>query len=99
MRRFGFLLIGLLATALLGRGFAAEGADGLKLIHVDDLASLLAKWPANLAVYDANPPKTREREGIILGAKLLSSSRDYDVAKELPREKNAKLVFYCANEL
>ena len=97
MRRFGFFLIGLLATALLDRGFAAEGTDGFKLIHVDDLASLLAKRPSNLSVFDANPPKTREREGIIPGAKLLSSSSNYDVAGELPAEKNAKLVFYCAN--
>jgi rhodanese-related sulfurtransferase len=85
----------LLAFTFLGSSFAAD--QPFKLIHVDDLAKLMAGQPQTLAVYDANPPSTREREGIIPGAHLLSSSASFDVAKELPAAKDAKLVFYCAN--
>jgi len=70
--------------------------DGFKIIHVDDLAKLMADHSKPPAIYDANPGSTREREGIIPGAHLLSSSA-YDVAKELPPAKDAQLVFYCAN--
>ena len=38
---------------------------------------------------------TRERDGVIPGAHLLSSFNNYDVGKELPPAKEAKLVFYC----
>jgi rhodanese-related sulfurtransferase len=95
MRRFDFLLIALLATVPLARGFAAE--DGFKTIHVADLAAMMAKPGAKLSIFDADPPSVRKNEGIIPGAKLLSSSSGYDVAKELPPEKDAKLVFYCHN--
>ena len=37
------------------------------------------------------------RAGVIPGAHLLTSDDKYDVAKELPRNKSAKLVFYCAD--
>lgn len=46
---------------------------------------------------DANGQKTRETQGVIPGAVLLTSSSQYDVTKELPAQKDAKLVFYCAN--
>jgi hypothetical protein len=85
----------LLAFTFLGSSFAAD--QPFKLIDVDDLAKLMAGQPQNLSVYDANPASTREREGIIPGAHLLSSSASFDVAKELPTAKDAKLVFYCAN--
>lgn len=51
---------------------------------------------AHVCLYDALH-KVREKYGIIPGARLLSSAGDYDVAKELPPDKNAKLVFYCTN--
>jgi hypothetical protein len=79
--------------ALLGSSFADEA---FKIIHVEDLSKLMSDQPKTLAIYDANPASTREREGIIPGAHLLSSSA-YDVAKELPAAKDTKLVFYCAN--
>ena len=46
---------------------------------------------------DANGKETREKQGIVPGAVLLTSSSSYDV-KELPADKASKLVFYCANE-
>lgn len=51
-----------------------------------------------VAVYDANNDDTREKFGIIPGATLLTSSKDYDTEKVLPAEKDTKLVFYCANK-
>jgi rhodanese-related sulfurtransferase len=46
---------------------------------------------------DANGKETRAKQGVIPGAVLLTSSSQYAV-EELPKEKDAKLVFYCANE-
>ncbi|MGH7898069.1 MAG: rhodanese-like domain-containing protein [Candidatus Binatia bacterium] len=95
MRRPTLLSIVFLTTLFLGRGVAAE--NGFKVIRVDDLAALMAKPDEKLAIYDADPPSVRENEGVIPGAKLLPSSNRYDVAKELPADKDTKLVFYCHN--
>jgi rhodanese-related sulfurtransferase len=46
------------------------------------------------AVLDANSDETRKEYGIVPGAKLLSSSRDYPLT-ELPGDKSSELVFYC----
>jgi rhodanese-related sulfurtransferase len=48
-------------------------------------------------ILDANGDKTRTEDGIIPGAKLLTSSSEYDIARELPAAKDSDLVFYCAN--
>jgi hypothetical protein len=89
-----FLGYAALAVVLAGPAWAAEP---FKSIHVDDLAPLVAKHASGVWIYDANPPSTRERDGVIPGAHLLSSFNNYDVAQELPPAKDAKLVFYCAN--
>lgn len=67
------------------------------IIHVPEVVKLQSDPTQKLAVYDANGTNTRRKEGIIPGAKLLSSSSQYNVAKELPADKSTKLVFYCAN--
>jgi hypothetical protein len=74
-----------------------EGPDQFQIIHVADLAKLIADPSSKVQVYDANHSATRERFGIIPSAHLLSSSDKYDVTKELPADKNTKLVFYCAD--
>lgn len=84
----------LLTLAFVSVAFADEG---FQIIHVDDLAKLLAKPPANFFVYDANPTSVRERDGVIPGAKLLPPLTEFDTSDELPAAKDAKLVFYCAN--
>lgn len=93
MRRLASIFV--LALLLSVDRGQAEGP--FKIIHVDDLAALLAAKPSSVWVYDANPPGLRAREGIVPGARLLSSSSDFDVDDELPPAKNAKIVFYCAN--
>ncbi len=76
-----------------------EGDQWFKTIHVSDLVAMMAAHNSKVMVFDANPPDVREREGIILGAHLLSSPGHYDVAAELPADKNTPLVFYCHNWL
>jgi hypothetical protein len=81
-------------SALLG---VTHADDNIKLIDVADLAALKADANSHVVILDANVVPTRERYGVIPGARLLSSYDNYDVATELPAAKNAKLVFYCAN--
>ena len=47
-------------------------------------------------LYDANGDRTRREYGVIPGAVLLPSSREYALAL-LPASKAVHLVFYCAS--
>ena len=91
----------LLAAALcLCISFASNvsaSAPQFKIIRVPELKTLMAEAKFPVHIFDANGGKTRSKDGIILGAKLLSSSGSYDVAKELPEDLKATLVFYCYN--
>src|SRR5581483_11237320 len=87
------LFAGLFATAAYA---AKDSKEPFKLIGVSDLEKALAS-KAPPVVFDANNKATRKDEGVIPGAKLLSSSGKYSVAKELPTDKKTPLVFYCAN--
>jgi hypothetical protein len=71
--------------------------DKFSVIRVDKLASLMADPNSHVNIYDANGWGLRSTAGVIPGAHLLTSDDKYDVAKELPPAKNAKLVFYCAD--
>jgi hypothetical protein len=71
--------------------------DKFAVIGVDKLASLMADPNSHVNIYDANGWGLRSTAGVIPGAHLLTSDDKYDVAKELPPAKNAKLVFYCAD--
>ncbi len=64
-------------------------------VSVPELATLIEK--RTVTIFDANSASTRTTEGIIPGAKLLTSASKYD-PKELPADKTGALVFYCANE-
>jgi hypothetical protein len=74
-----------------------EGPDNFQIIRVAQLAKLMADPSSKVQIFDANHPSTRGHFGVIPGAHLLSSSDNYEVAKELPADKNAKLVFYCSD--
>lgn len=89
---FTFLLTALMALSL-------EAAEDFKILHVDDLAKQMESKKNAPTIYDANLESTRRFVGVIPGAHLLSSASDYDVTKELPKEKQNPLVFYCANTL
>jgi rhodanese-related sulfurtransferase len=88
----------LLSALILSVNFAfAKTANKFHMIHVKDLTQMMKAEPAKVAVFDANSEQTRKNDGIIPGAKLLTSYDKYDVAGELPTDKTTKLVFYCAN--
>ena len=72
---------------------AAEAA--VPVVSVDEVAALLEAGSAT--PIDANSPDTRASHGTLPGARLLTSSSDYDVS-ELPADHDGTLVFYCANE-
>ena len=71
--------------------------DKFAIIRVDRLASLMNDSNSHVNIYDANGWGLRSTAGVIPGAHLLSSDDKYDVATELPTDKSAKLVFYCAD--
>jgi hypothetical protein len=71
--------------------------ETFRLLRVADLVSLMQDANAHVHIYDANHNALRNRAGMIPGARPLSSDDHYDVADELPTDKHAKLVFYCAD--
>jgi rhodanese-related sulfurtransferase len=64
-------------------------------ISVDDAAE--AKQKGEVVMVDANSDKTRKKLGVVPGAVLLTSYKDFDV-KELNAKKSDTLVFYCHSE-
>ena len=93
------LSLALGASLLAPSAFACEGEDhsaaGPSKVSVQEMASL--KREKKATPIDANGASTREKYGVIPGAVLLTSSSNYEM-KELPADKNAKLVFYRASE-
>ncbi len=75
----------------------ASQTENFQVIRVDALASLIADSNSHVNIYDANGWGLRSTAGVIPGAHLLTSDDKYDVANELPADKSAKLVFYCAD--
>jgi len=71
--------------------------DNFQTLGVNELSRLIADPNAHVHIYDANGPGVRASEGMIPGARPLTSDDHYDVAQELPTNKNARIVFYCAN--
>jgi hypothetical protein len=95
-RRFLLVLLAA-AVALVGcsRG-AVTSPSKLKTLTVDEVASRLAANDGTTYVFDNNP-KDRFVQSHVPGAKWL----DYDrvTAADLPADKGATLIFYCASEL
>jgi len=73
----------------------APAAAEVPEVTVDELAALLAQ--SACVPVDANGARTREKQGVIPGAVLLTDSAEY-LPSELPGDKAKALVFYCANE-
>ena len=73
-----------------------QSLDTFRLIHIGDLKLLMDNSKSGLRLYDANVASTRDQYGVIPGAYLLDSDDHYNLAV-LPSDKNAPLVFYCAN--
>jgi hypothetical protein len=81
-------------SALLG---GERETAQIRIIHVADLARMMATAKHRVFVYDANIPEIRAKYGVIPGARLLSSDDRYDVNAELPANRRATLVFYCTD--
>lgn len=77
-------------------GSQSAEKTGLKKVTVAELADMLSA-KVKPAVLDVNSAKTRAAKGVIPGAVLLSGASSYDVAAELPADRQTSLVFYCAN--
>lgn len=75
---------------------AAPAEANLTLIHTPDLEKMMKADKNAVHIFDVNNEKTRQNDGLIPGAKMINSSTAYDTSI-LPADKNASLVFYCAN--
>jgi rhodanese-related sulfurtransferase len=76
---------------------AAEArATAIKQASVDEVAKYVKDRTATIV--DANGSETRQQYGVIPGAVLLTSHRDYAMS-ELPASKSNKLVFYCGGTM
>ncbi len=71
--------------------------DKFTIIGANGLAALIADRIAHVNIYDANGPSLRAYAGVIPGAHLLTSADKYDAVSSLPTDKNARIVFYCAD--
>ena len=101
------LLVGVIVFSMTAAAFAFDigklldnpqkEPDKFAVIRVDKLSSLMNDPNSHVNIYDANGWGLRSTAGVIPGAHLLTSDDKYDVAKELPANKSAKLVFYCAD--
>ena len=81
------------AAALACEGDDMAAQSPIKKVTVAQLAK-----DKQSRVFDANSADFRVKNGAIPGATLLTSSSTYDL-KELPKQKDAALVFYCANTM
>ena len=85
----------LLAAAVVVVAGCKGRGERLPSLTVGQLATQL-KSADPPRLYDANGDRTRREYGVIPGAVLLPSSRDYSL-QLLPESKAAPLVFYCAS--
>ena len=97
MKSFPRLAVGVLLAA--GLAVAAEPKEKFRLIEVPELEAMQKDARTPVTVLDANDVEFRQKNGVIAGARLLSSFKDYDLKKELPANHDAPLVFYCSNRL
>ncbi len=95
MTRFAFLALGLVLAP--GLTIASESKEKFRFIEVPELESMQKDARSPVTVLDANDAEFREKNGVIPGARLLSSFEAYDLRTELPADRNAPLVFYCSN--
>lgn len=99
------LLFAALALSAQGCGKGDGSSKGAESAHeafgrmsVEELSTKMAEAKAGKAalfIYDNNRQE-RFKEGHIPGAKWVD--HDNIQAGDLPQDKNATLVFYCANE-
>ena len=93
------LIVGVWGLGWLSASQAwAGGAQKFQLVQSREVSAWLKDKAHPVYVFDANSDYTRKSKGVVPGAKLLSSYKNYDISKELPLAKDSRLVFYCMNE-
>src|SRR5262249_32756494 len=75
---------------------AETKAIAIRQASIDEVAKYVKERTATIV--DANGAETRQQYGVIPGAVLLTSHRDYSLS-ELPASKSNKLVFYCGGTM
>jgi rhodanese-related sulfurtransferase len=73
-------------------GSTEQAAKSIQQVTVAEVSSFVKNKSA--VIVDANGADTRKEYGVIPGALLLTSHKDYPLT-ELPPDKAKKLVFYC----
>ena len=73
-----------------------EEPDNFQIIHVADLAKLMADPASKVQIFDANHPSTRENFGVIPGAHLLSSPRQIRRRQRVARRTRTRSWFSTA---
>jgi hypothetical protein len=94
LQRFSVLLVAL-AALLVGLTGCSRGPS-LHELTVDQVSARVAANDGKTFIFDNNP-RDRFAKSHVPGARWL----DYDnvTAADLPADKSATLVFYCASEL
>ncbi len=97
LRRTILLAVPLLLVSLAACKSASSAPSGdLKSLTVDEVDQRVKAHDGKTFVFDDND-KDRYAKGHIPGAKWMDE--DNVTAKDLPADKGATLIFYCANEL
>jgi len=91
-RRSGLIVF---SGAMLILGLGACKSDNLKTMTVDQVAARVAAKDGHTFVYDDNP-QDRYAKGHVPGATWLQHE---PTQADLPADKGATLIFYCASEL
>jgi rhodanese-related sulfurtransferase len=72
--------------------------EEFKLAKSSEVAAWLKQNPMQIHIFDANTDEVRTKSGVVHGAKMLTGFSNYIVAQTLPLDKNARVIFYCAND-
>lgn len=91
--------LGLASVGAAGCAKHAEQATAAAHAPVKELAlaDAVAAKQAGAVFVDANGADFRKENGIVPGAILLASYKDFDAKTVLPANKDTQLVFYCSN--
>jgi len=87
------LLVGCKDASSVGASETKEAPAEIPEISVEDADKAIQ---AGAVAVDANSASTREKNGTVPGAVILTSSYKYDLA-QLPDDKSKDLIFYCSN--
>ena len=89
----------LLSAALFGTGcqWIQDRAIEIRQVSIEEVAQLQSSGKVTLV--DANTEEYRHQMGVLSKAVILTSAAKYEVEKELPGKRDAKLVFYCSSKL